>query len=328
MYCMVQKAQELQYGHYPACHKARIIFFFMKQVKQSTKIIVVVAVVILGVLLLLRQKNTSVNSLFPATSITHGHGIAVDRVDANKLYIATHHGLMALINEKDLYLVGRGIDDYMGFSLHPTESNVLFSSGHPSVGGNIGFQRSDDSGVTWKNLSNGIGGPVDFHAMAVSPVNPDIIYGWYQGNLQRSIDGGKNWEIINKDIFAVQLAADSQDERTLYAATPDGRGVLVSRNGGVDFTSLSSTLEGGQVSVIAVHPADAKQLFVFSEMLGGLGESIDGGVIWRKIPEIFDGETILYITFQSQNPTIVYALTHKNSIYKSTDTGETWSKIR
>lgn len=300
----------------------------MKQTKQSTKIIVVVAVVMLGALLLLRQKNTSANPLTPVTPITHGHGLAVDRADANKLYVATHHGLMVLLNEKDLYRVGRGIDDYMGFSLHPTEPNVLFSSGHPSFGGNIGVQRSNDGGVTWEKLSNGVNGPVDFHAMAVSPVNSDIIYGWYRGNLQKSADGGKNWEIINRDILAVQLAADSQDEQTLYAATPDGRGVLASRNGGADWSALSPALEGGPVSAIAVHPADAKQLLVFSEALGGLGKSIDGGDGWKKIQEPFAGETILHMAFQPQNPAIVYALTHKNSVYKSTDTGEIWGKIR
>ncbi|MBI2030127.1 exo-alpha-sialidase, partial [Candidatus Kaiserbacteria bacterium] len=53
-----------------------------------------------------------------------------------------------LENEKDLYRVGKSRDDYMGFSPHPTEADVFFTSGHPSRGGNLGFQKSDDGGAT------------------------------------------------------------------------------------------------------------------------------------------------------------------------------------
>jgi photosystem II stability/assembly factor-like uncharacterized protein len=216
----------------------------------------------------------------------------------------------------------------MGFSVHPTDSSVFFSSGHPSFGGNIGFQKSEDGGVTWKKTSNGVDGPVDFHAMTVSPVNPNLIYGWYQGNLQRSTDQGKNWEIVNRDILAVHLTADTEDENIVYAATPKGQGVMVSRDRGVTWISLSRELEGGAVSVIAIHPQDAKILLTFSEKLGGLGKSIDAGKTWKKMNEGFSGETILHMAFNRSNPRVVYALTHENKLYKSIDTGDSWNKIR
>lgn len=268
------------------------------------------------------------NDLYPEQSITHGHGLAVDVQDPNKLYIATHHGLLVLQNERDLYRVGKSQDDYMGFSPHPTEATVFFSSGHPSFGGNIGFQRSDDGGITWKKISNGVSGPVDFHAMTVSPVNPNLIYGWYQGNIQRSTDQGKTWEIVNRNVLAVYLAADSQDEDTVYAATPRGQGVMVSRDQGVSFASLSPELEGGAVSVIAVHPQDANILLAFAERLGGLGKSTDAGKTWRKVSETFNHETVLHVTFNRNNPRVVYALTHENKLFKSTDVGDTWNHIR
>src|SRR3990170_2525273 len=67
------------------------------------------------------------SDLTPTDTITHGHGLAVDVSDPSKVYIATHHGLLLLQNEKDLYRIGKSRDDYMGFSPHPTESNVFFS---------------------------------------------------------------------------------------------------------------------------------------------------------------------------------------------------------
>lgn len=305
--------------------------------KNSKKYLVIfLSILIVGIGIFLvskRGNNTTSNpslqrNLYPEQSISHGHGLAVDVKDSNKLYIATHHGLLVLVNEEELYRVGRSRDDYMGFSPHPADPNIFFSSGHPSFGGTIGFQRSEDGGFTWKKIAQGVNGPVDFHAMAVSPVNPNLVYGWYQGDVQRSTDQGKTWEIVSRDLLAVYLAADPQDENTVYAAAPQGQGVMVSRDKGVTWASLSPELEGGAVAVIAVHPKDAKILLAFSERLGGLGKSTDGGTTWKKVSEGFNGETILHTAFDRNNPSIVYALTHENKLYKSSDAGETWSKIR
>jgi len=295
---------------------------------------VIAIIVIIGSIVLFSllgnntENSSSVNNLYAEQSITHGHGLAVGVADQNKLYIATHHGLLVLMNEKDLYRVGKSEDDYMGFSMHPTEANVAFSSGHPSLGGNIGFQKSEDGGVTWQKISSGVNGPVDFHAMTVSSVNPNLIYGWYQGNLQRSNDQGKTWEIVNSDLLPVYLAADTQNENVVYAATSQGQGIVVSRDKGVTWSSLSAELEKGAVSVLAIHPQDAKILLTFSEKLGGLGKSTDNGKTWKKVNEGFNGETILHIAFSRSNPSIIYALTHENRVYKSTDTGDTWAQIR
>jgi len=272
--------------------------------------------------------DSSSNNLTPEQSITHGHGLAVDVQDPNKLYIATHHGLLVLMNDKDLYRAGKSTDDFMGFTAHPADANVLFSSGHPSLGGNIGFQKSDDGGITWKKISDGVDGPVDFHAMAVSSVNPNLIYGWSGGNLQRSTDQGKNWEIVNRDLQPIYLAADSQDENVVYAAATDGQGVVVSRDQGATWTPLSPELQGGFVSVVAIHPQDSKTLLTFSEKLGGLGKSADAGKTWKKVSEGFNGEIVLHISFSRTDPSIVYALTQENGLYKSADVGDTWIQIR
>ncbi len=268
----------------------------------------------------------SMAGLTPVAAITHGHGLAVDAFEANKLYIATHQGLLVLLDDRNLYQIGKSKDDYMGFSADPTKPNTFFSSGHPSYGGNIGFQKSEDGGRTWRKVSNGVGGPVDFHAMAVSPANPDYLYGWYQGNIQRSTDGGVNWEIVGDSVLAVQLVADPKDVTTIYGASSSDQGVLVSRDGGVRWSVLSTDLVPGQVSAIAVSPTGVDSMLVFSEKLRGLARSTDRGITWKKVPASFDG-MILHISFSPKDPLIVYALTHTNSLYKSVDGGEIWKKI-
>ena len=274
------------------------------------------------------SNNAASTALTPAQSITHGHGLAVDVLDPNKLYIATHHGLLVLIQDKDLYQVGTSGDDFMGFSAHPTDANMFFSSGHPRTGGNIGFQKSEDGGFTWVKVSDGENGPVDFHSMAISPVNPNLMFGWFEESLQRSNDQGANWQIVSSELSPINIVADSQDENVVYASSSQGQGVMVSRDKGESWSPLSAELTGDAVSVIAVHLKDSNILFAFSEKLGGLGKSIDAGKTWTKIDESFNQELILHIALSKIDPNIVYALTAENKVYKSTDTGETWMLIR
>jgi photosystem II stability/assembly factor-like uncharacterized protein len=224
-----------------------------------------------------------------------------------------------------LHQVGGPKDDYMGFSAHPTQANVFFSSGHPARGGNIGFQKSEDGGITWRKLSDGINGPVDFHAVAVSPVNPNLIYGWYHNSLQQSTDGGNTWKLLNSNLKnVIALTADTKDENSIYAATTQG--AYVSKDKGVTWTGLSADIRNGAVAAIAVNPADASKLLSFSEQLG-LTISEDRGVTWKGVQTGIGDEAALFIAYDRKNPTSVYLLTHKNSLYKSTDGGYNWVRI-
>ncbi|TYR37198.1 hypothetical protein FY036_00195, partial [Mesorhizobium microcysteis] len=109
---------------------------------------------------------------------THIHGLAVDRQAPDHLLIATHHGVFRANPEGQATRIS-AVKDFMGFSAHPAEPRTYFGSGHPPEGGNLGFIVSTDGGATWTQRSPGANGPVDFHQLAVSPVDPEIIYGAY-----------------------------------------------------------------------------------------------------------------------------------------------------
>jgi len=290
----------------------------------------VIALAVIGILIAFvifarRGGDTSESPLRPVDAISHGHGLAVDVADPNKVYIATHHGLLVLVNDKDLYRIGTRQDDDMGFSVHPTDPRVFFTSGHPRGGGNLGFQKSEDGGVTWQRVSNGVNGPVDFHAMAVSPTKPNIVYGWYRG-LQRSTDSGKTWEVLNANVAdIISLTAHPVDENVVYAAT--AQGLLRSSDKGDSWERVSDELRKGAVVTLAIHPQDPQRMLSFSQNMG-LTKSVDGGRTWEKVNEEFGGDFVLYLAIDRKKPETVYALTRNNVLYKSTDGWNRWNKIR
>jgi photosystem II stability/assembly factor-like uncharacterized protein len=308
---------------------------YNRKMTKKTKIIIGGISLIIVIFLVLTIKSNSPksaelnpsesNTLLPVESITHAHGLAIDAKDSSKVYIATHHGLLLLKNDKDLFQIGRVKDDFMGFSTHPTEPNVFYSSGHPSTGGNIGFQKTEDGGITWKKISDGINGPVDFHAMSISPANPDLIYGWYGGSLQKSTDGGKNWTLLNTNLSnVISIASDTKDPNTVYVAT--ARGAYVSKDQGVTWSGLSSDIKNGAITSIAVNPSDSSKLLAFSDEMGFI-KSNDNGISWQNMNSNLPNEVILFIAYDRNQSEKVYALSNKNNVYKSVDEGNSWIRV-
>jgi photosystem II stability/assembly factor-like uncharacterized protein len=160
--------------------------------------------------------------------------------------------------------------------------------------------------------------------MTVSTVNPNLVYGFF-GSLQHSKDGGQSWVEAKGKIQPYSLSSDPEREGVLYASTKNG--VQVSEDNGDTWKSLSVELEGGEVSVFGIHPEN-KYALVFSEKLGGLGRSTDGGLTWERIAESFGGSPVLHIAYSKAKPSEVYVLTQSNTIYKSTDAGNSWTKVR
>lgn len=264
-------------------------------------------------------------SLTPVTGFEHSHGLALDPNDPSRLYIATHDGLLVLLNDQDLYAVGESTSDYMGFSAHPTESSVFFASGHPKAGGNLGVQKSTDGGVSWSKISNGANGPVDFHTMAISPANPDLLYGWYQERLQRSVDGGVNWDWVDTDLaYTMLFVPHPTEENTLYAMTFSGP--FVSQDQGETWSPFSENEDTVQMFSLAIDPQNPSRMISYSSTWG-LAMSDDAGATWTALDEDLGGEAVLFFAIDAEDPNVIYALTNQNHLYKTSDGGTSWNSI-
>lgn len=288
-------------------------------------LIAIVAVVLLIILFTASRSDNKQTANKPETvsALHDAHGLAVDRKDSLKVYIATHTGLLVINNDGELQRVGTAQDDYMGFSAHPTEPNTFYTSGHPSRGGNLGFQKSIDGGKTWQKIANGINGPVDFHAMTVSQADPNLAYGVHRGQLQRSSDEGKNWELVNTNLGnIITLTTNTKAKDTVYAGTTDG--LYISQNQGNSWSKLG-TLKGA-VTTIAVNPTNDQKIVAY-EQNQGLMHSADTGSSWARLNG-YTGSMVMHLAYDIQKPTNMYLINQNLEIHKTTDGGQTWTKVR
>jgi photosystem II stability/assembly factor-like uncharacterized protein len=266
------------------------------------------------------EASTTVQAL---TEHTHFHGLAVDASDPGRLYLATHHGLYELAPDGSAERLS-AVQDFMGFTPHPTEPSILYASGHPPSGGNLGFIASEDGGRSWSQLAEGVGGPADFHQMDVSPADPKTIYGAYSGQLQMSQDGGYNWEVVGAAPEGlVDLAASSKDPGTLYAATESG--LLKSEDGG---RSWQDAYWLRQLATMVYATPDGA---VFAFVVGtGLIQTTEPKLSWQSVNrDGFGGDYVLHFAVDPTNHRKLYAVTFDpqsktQAVSASNDAGESW----
>ncbi len=257
---------------------------------------------------------------------THFHGIAVDPRDADRLYLATHHGMFVVAPDGAARRISETRDDFMGFTPHPANPDVLYASGHPAGGGNLGFVHSRDGGKSWSKLADGAGGPVDFHQMDVSKADPKVIYGVF-GDLQRSADGGRSWTRVGPAPEGIiSLAASSKDIDRVYAATQ--RGLMVSSDGGRRWRP--GHLVRQPATMVHVTPGGTVYAFIAGS---GLVRTEEPGLGWKTLGNPFGGAVLLHLAVGPvAEKNTLYAVTHDpetrtQAVTVSRDGGQSWSRL-
>jgi photosystem II stability/assembly factor-like uncharacterized protein len=242
----------------------------------------------------------------------------------------------------------------------PGNPNIIFVGA--STGG---VWRSNDGGLAWEPIFDeqnylGIG------AVAVSPVNPDLVWvGTGEGNprnsagvgngIFRSIDGGNNWTQVGLEGSERidKIIPHPSDANVAYAAVmgpawSDGevRGVYRTENLGETWERILYSNPRTGAADISIDPLNPDKIFAamwefrrwpwFFESGGegsGLFISHDGGDTWREstqqdgFPEGDLGRIGLAVS--PSNPEVVYALVEatRSELLRSDDGGDSWVTI-
>lgn len=270
----------------------------------------------------------------PSVYFADIHGLAVDPSDPRILYVATHHGLFRGADDKEWSKVGEDTMDLMGFTMHPTQANVMIASGHPSQPSrdyhNLGIIKSTDGGKTWDTVA--LRNEVDFHAMTIGLADPNRVWGWYyrDENFYESADAGLTWNRFGptkppKSIYGI--ASDAEQASTVYAASADG--LHVSPDGGHSWARLQGHLPSGAATVVATTKGDPQKIWAYFPA-SGLARSDDGGKNWTAAARIAwapqDGPATMAI--DPGNPSTVYVASGRGAIHKTINDGGSWNLVR
>jgi hypothetical protein len=264
-------------------------------------------------------------TVYELAEVTHFHGLAVDAAERSRLYLATHDGLF-IVEPRDgtAYPLSEIRHDLMGFTPDPRNPSILYASGHPARGGNLGLIASEDGGRSWRQLSEGVGGPADFHQLAVSATDPRTIYGAYQGLLQVSSDGGRTWEVVGPAPEGlIDLGASFKEPGMLYAATQVG--LLKSEDGGRTWQDAYWLHQ--PATMVRVAPGGVVYAFVVGT---GLIRSVEPKLSWQSVTEHgFGRDYVLHLAMDPASPNKLYAITinpqeKAQAVLASTDAGKTW----
>ena len=247
---------------------------------------------------------------------THVHGLAIDRQDPSYVFVATHHGLFRAGPDGQAERISV-VQDFMGFHPNPADPTILYASGHPANGGNLGFIASTDGGKTWVQISPGANGPADFHQMAVSAADPNVIYGGGHDGLQVSRDAGRSWTAVGPlPAGLIDLAASAQNPDRLYGATE--RGLLAS----VDAGKTWQPMVDGPTSLVEATPDGTLYAFVVGR---GLLRASAGQPEFTTISSDWGNQVLLHLAVDPANPDRLFAATQNGQVFVSSDQGRSWA---
>lgn len=252
--------------------------------------------------------------------IPHIHGFSAVSSEKDQLLLATHKGLFLASSKGGATRISDISDDLMGFASHPNDASIFYASGHPSTGGNLGVLKSTDGGKTWRKISDGASGPVDFHTMTISPVDPNVMFGAGK-NLQVSNDGGISWTIAAEtpgEVF--DLAASAYDPNILYAATR--KGLYRSDDTGKSWQPAYMILK--PATMVDVTPEGKIRAFLFGV---GLVVTEEADLKWRKQSNSFQDRFFWRIEQNPKNPNQLYALVDTGALLISKDNGKAWTSF-
>lgn len=196
---------------------------------------------------------------------------------------------------------------------------------------------STDKGTSWSRFARpGNAAEMVLDHIAIDPTDPRNIFvaAWNaqlpnsDGDLYRSKDAGKSWEIVpdlhGKSLRALSIAAS--DPKILVVGALDG--IYRSRNGGHDWERISpeNHAEIKNIESIAIDPVNPEIIYAGTWHLPWKTE--DGGKTWRSIKKgVIDDSDVFSIVIDQAQPANLF-ISACSGIYRSETAGELFRKIQ
>ena len=229
--------------------------------------------------------------------------IKVDPRNSDVVYVAAVGPLWSAGGDRGLYKTEDGgktwnkileISENTGVNeIHfdPRNPDVIYATAHQrrrhvwtyiSGGPESAIYKSTNGGKTFDKLSGGLpGGDIGRIAMAVSPVNPDVVYAMLEGHgFYRSNDRGASWSKAGSHEtsgnYYVEIYAHPTDVNTIYSMDTYGH---VSTDGGKTFKSINEDKKHVDNHCMWMDPENTDHMIWGCD--GGVYETWDGMQNWN-----------------------------------------------
>jgi photosystem II stability/assembly factor-like uncharacterized protein len=183
------------------------------------------------------------------------------------------------------------------------------------------FLLSQDDGLTWDLLQ--AGSDAFFTGVAHDPANGSIVMSGHNGDVIRSLDGGRTWQgsevvVDGRKAFLNGIGYHAAS-RTLLSVGPGGI-VVHSDDGGAHWRQASDSLRGDLRGLLIT---DGGALVTYGAG-GMLARSEDGGRRWRVMREPLDLQ--LREIAPSPDGSSLVATGRLGEILRSVDAGASWQR--
>ena len=214
--------------------------------------------------------------------------------------------------------------------------------------------------LRWRNIGPFRGG----RSVAVSGVvrDPLVYYmGTTGGGVWKTFDAGGTWQNISDGYFKTgsvgAIAVSESDPNVVFVGMGEhpprgvmssyGDGVYKSTDAGKTWKKMGLDLTR-HIAAIRIHPSNPDVVYVAAQgaMHGaskerGIYKSMDGGTTWKQVLYVDENTGCADLSMDMNNPRVLYAAMWDyrrlpwevrsggkgSNLYKSTDGGETWTKL-
>lgn len=229
--------------------------------------------------------------------------ILLDPRNSDVVYVAAEGSVWGPGGERGLYKTTDGgvtwkkileISENTGVNnvvLDPRNPDVLYATSEQrrrhvftKIGGGpeTAIYKSVDGGANWNKLTSGLpGGDMGGIGLAISPVNPDVIYAIIEaagesGGFYRSINRGASWQKMSGHVaqgqYYNEIYCDPKDVDKVYSVETVSQ---FTEDGGKTWKSVGNNRRHVDDHALWIDPSDTKHFFIGSD--GGAYETFNGG---------------------------------------------------